>query len=290
MGGIFILRRYKGKHEAESRFNGWRVIQVLATFVGITCCIALILSFSIEQPVPKIEADGWNDVVDDVDGIFEPEATVMLAALDSNFGVEVIPMAPAVKYETLEAPEASHEMSLKPTPLVYIREVQEEAAVPEMTVLMPSRPDTLAAPDAPHLNLTEKQARTAWTVWDFMISEGFSEEIAAGFVGDIYRESSLDPEALSEVGCYGLIQWVDSRLYELRAMANYQTVEVQLEFIMIELNGSESYACEKISAATTVAEATSAIAKYYERCAWSAEEEQLRIDYAEFFFEQMAGF
>lgn len=126
-------------------------------------------------------------------------------------------------------------------------------------------------------------------IWNFLISKGFTKEQTAGIMGNIRRESSnFDPTAFnSHGGAYGIIQWKSGRKNNLKAYAKkngkkYSDLELQLNFIMEELNGTEKKAMKKIKDVTgsgvqAVKDAALVWNRYYER---SGESAKLRQNYA----------
>lgn len=109
-------------------------------------------------------------------------------------------------------------------------------------------------------------------IWNFFISQGFTPEQAAGFLGNFSVETggTFDP-GTEQVGGngYGIAQW-DDRRTTLEAYAQQQgqpvdSLELQLDFVMHELKGSESAAYELIKATETVTQAWEIISRYYER-------------------------
>jgi len=153
----------------------------------------------------------------------------------------------------------------------------------------PPRPTIIMAPDAPDLKLTTAQVTTAWLVYDILHEAGdLSPEQIAGFIGNFYRESSLNPTAVNKKRThYGLAQWGGSRWRALRSWAEHHKTETQMQFLLSELSGTESKANTKIRAAETVQDAAIAIAKHYERCALPEAEKKIRIKYAQSFYDQM---
>lgn len=116
----------------------------------------------------------------------------------------------------------------------------------------------------------------------FFVSQGFTPEQAAGIVGNFRRESGekdLNPEALNSIGAYGIAQWLGGRLQNLISFANgkQSSLEVQLKFVMHELQGAEKSAYEKMQDVKTpegansaqqletVNKAAAVWAKFYER-------------------------
>lgn len=121
-------------------------------------------------------------------------------------------------------------------------------------------------------DVTLEGKNNAEKIWNFFISEGFTPKQAAGFLGNFSVETggTFDP-GTEQIGgnAYGIAQW-DDRRATLEAYAREKgepvdSLELQLDFVMHELNGSESAAYAQIKAANTVEEAWKAVSYHYER-------------------------
>lgn len=120
---------------------------------------------------------------------------------------------------------------------------------------------------------------------DYIVSElverGLPQHIATGFALNFQDESGLNPginEANPIVegsrGGFGLAQWTGPRRralesYAAQRGANIADPELQLDFLMTELQGPESGAWQKIQAAGTPGEAGAAIVNAFLRPAES---------------------
>lgn len=131
-------------------------------------------------------------------------------------------------------------------------------------------------------------------IWNFFIEQGFTPEQAAGFLGNFHVETggTFDP-GIEQVGgnAFGIAQWDDRRI-TLEAYAREKgqpvdSLELQLDFVMHELRGSESAAYESIKATKTVEEAWKAVSYNYERPAEPANPE--RGKWAQVYFEKFSG-
>ena len=133
-------------------------------------------------------------------------------------------------------------------------------------------------------------SENAEKVWNFFISKGFTPQQTAGILGNFEHESGMNPEQ-EQIGgpAVGLAQWEGGRRTNLESFggANYKTLEVQLDFVMQELEGPEGLAYSKIKEETDVPGATISWLDYYERAGVRAEE--LRIQYAEDFFSRFGS-
>lgn len=109
-------------------------------------------------------------------------------------------------------------------------------------------------------------------IFCFFVNNGYTEEQAAGFVGNFYVESGgFKLDAVGDGGSsFGLAQWQGSRRTALEALANrlnkpVTDLGVQLQHVINELNGVESAAKASIKSARSVIAATDAICYDYER-------------------------
>lgn len=118
---------------------------------------------------------------------------------------------------------------------------------------------------------------------DYLVKKGMTPAQAAGVVGNLLQESTLNSGAHNKAeGAYGLAQWRGSRLSDLQSFAASQgksidDVNTQLDFIMHELKGKESKAGQMLFASKTADEAAFNFGKYYER---PKTVEQSRLSYA----------
>lgn len=93
------------------------------------------------------------------------------------------------------------------------------------------------------------QSEAERRAFDYFVSEGYTPAQAAGIVGNLVRESNLNPNAINpnDAGygrdSIGLAQWNRERLTNLQGFAatqgtNYRDFDTQLKFINHELRGS----------------------------------------------------
>lgn len=114
--------------------------------------------------------------------------------------------------------------------------------------------------------------RNATVALKYFISKGWSEEQAAGIVGNLQQESFADLKinAVGDNGnAYGIAQWHPPRQEIFKTVfgkdirqSNFQE---QLEFINWELNNSEKVAGNILKATTTTEQAAWVVDRYYER-------------------------
>ena len=129
----------------------------------------------------------------------------------------------------------------------------------------------------------------AETIFNFFVANGFTQEQAAGWVGNFSVEvgPNLDPDTLNpnDKGkpSFGLAQWRGDRYQNLidwasEQDADYKSMEAQLGFTLYELTSSERRAANKISETTSAIEAARTIDKYFERSDGTHRER--RVEYA----------
>lgn len=120
-------------------------------------------------------------------------------------------------------------------------------------------------------------------IWNWLINQGFSNQAAAGIMGNMQQECSFNPHAYQSgpdqeeapppqgegSAGYGLCQWTGSRTQKLIEYAASKgkssgDLETQLEYMMIEAR--ESGIIDKMNAAQTPEEAATIWGKEFERC------------------------
>lgn len=116
----------------------------------------------------------------------------------------------------------------------------------------------------------------AMLIMDKLVTQySYSPKLAAALCGNMFSESKLNPTKTSPLGYYGLIQWGDPRLPKLKKLPDWQTIDGQLKFIDIELNGSYFTKTSPVKSLITtnisVEDAADIITKNYERTTPSAQ-------------------
>lgn len=114
-------------------------------------------------------------------------------------------------------------------------------------------------------------------ILDGLIRRGMNPVQAEAFVWNFKDESGLNP-GINEIapvvpgsrGGFGLSQWTGPRRRALEAYAASQgrpvdDADLQLDFLMTELQGPEKSAWDRISAAQTTPEAAAAVVNYFLR-------------------------
>lgn len=110
-------------------------------------------------------------------------------------------------------------------------------------------------------------------VWDYLRNAGYTEIQTAGIIGNLYQESGLNPTRIESNGeGIGLVQWSFGRKKQLKDYAaskgkEWTDLNVQLEFLVKELNSSQFYSSYKktFNNPYSVAEATEAFCWGFER-------------------------
>lgn len=102
----------------------------------------------------------------------------------------------------------------------------------------------------------------------FYISQGWTPEQALGIVGNLLRESGLNPNAVGDGGkAFGLAQHHPDRQARAKKLYGdeWKTFENQLKFINWELNNTEKSAGDKLRASKGVWEAGRVVSDDFER-------------------------
>jgi|TARA_R100000482_G_scaffold40063_1_gene13753 hypothetical protein len=111
-------------------------------------------------------------------------------------------------------------------------------------------------------------------IFNFFTCNGFTAYQAAGFVGNFYAESSLDPKKVNpnDKGekSEGLAQWRADRRERLISYSKeynlpYDSLTAQLNYVLHELDSTENNALGEIKSSGTVKDAATAICRFYER-------------------------
>ena len=102
----------------------------------------------------------------------------------------------------------------------------------------------------------------------FFTNKGYKDYQVAAIVGALIAESNLLPTSTltdstgKTQGTLGIAQWRGDRQTALKQKSGFDTLNVQLNFILEEFTGSESAAGRALSNASTFAQAVVAMAKY----------------------------
>lgn len=134
------------------------------------------------------------------------------------------------------------------------------------------------------------------TAYAFLQDKGFDDREASAIIGNLKQESQLNPKALNESsGAYGIAQWLGGRKEQLLQNAFYSgssvgdvklELDVQLNYLWTELQGSERAAYDALKAAETTDVGRLAIifGEAFER--YGEGEEGKRAEFAENIFSQ----
>lgn len=104
-----------------------------------------------------------------------------------------------------------------------------------------------------------------------LVDRGMPEHIAHGFAMNFKDESNFDPSALGDDGnALGVAQWNGPRKRALESFAESRggsatDLEVQLDYLMVELESTQKNAWDKISSTSNANDAAVAILNHFER-------------------------
>lgn len=133
----------------------------------------------------------------------------------------------------------------------------------------------------------------AMQIMDYFVEKGLTAQQAAGIVGNMQRESGLNP-GIQEYGSgigFGLVQWSFDRRNQLTSFANSvgkpaSDMNTQLDFVWKELNTTERSTLDAFKANPNMSagEAARVFSQKYERPGVIAMGE--RVGAAEYFYQQ----
>lgn len=151
--------------------------------------------------------------------------------------------------------------------------------------------------------LTTEKEKNAWAVWQFLKSKGYSEQAAAGILGNMEQESGIMPD-IDEGGGgpgYGLVQWTSpiagesGRAYVQRLLGqagisgDYRNITTQLKLLDWHMHNGQyipsaayPYSVAQFKALTDIGTATMAFEANFERPAVTHPE---RIPMARYWYE-----
>ncbi|HAP5617338.1 peptidoglycan DD-metalloendopeptidase family protein [Enterococcus faecalis] len=151
--------------------------------------------------------------------------------------------------------------------------------------------------------LTTEKEKNAWAVWQFLKSKGYSEQAAAGILGNMDQESGIMPD-IDEGGGgpgYGLVQWTSpiagesGRAYVQRLLAqagisgDYRNITTQLKLLDWHMHNGQyipsaayPYSVAEFKALTDIGTATMAFEANFERPAVTHPE---RIPMAQYWYD-----
>lgn len=124
--------------------------------------------------------------------------------------------------------------------------------------------------------------KNAKMMWDYLIQLGFTEQAAAGVLGNAIQESSCDPNAHTNgTDYYGTFQWASTGSFASpkemgrwewcqswcnSAGVDYKTIDGQVKFMMYEFPGQGSkVTLGELASSTDIELVTEAFVAWYER-------------------------
>jgi hypothetical protein len=110
------------------------------------------------------------------------------------------------------------------------------------------------------VSFVEKPSSNRDHIWNYLIENGFTDEQAAGIMGNLRQEHGFQTSG------DGLAQWMGGRKSKLMRMKNPYSLSTQLDFLVkVELAGSYSHVNKLLKKCNTVVEATTVFCNRYER-------------------------
>jgi hypothetical protein len=99
------------------------------------------------------------------------------------------------------------------------------------------------------------------TAVQFFRNKKYTDFQIAALLGGLLQESGLKPTN-SNGNAYGIAQWLGDRLKKLKRLKGWDTLNVQLEFIVSEFKDDEKIAGDRLKSSTSLEEAITAAALY----------------------------
>lgn len=112
--------------------------------------------------------------------------------------------------------------------------------------------------------------------WEFL-SKHFTREQTAGIMGNLRQEHGFKTSDVP--GGLGIAQWMGNRRANLIARGDYLNINVQLQFLLDELNGPEKRAGDALRASVSVEQATLAFSHLFERCGVCRDDNRIKYAY-----------
>jgi hypothetical protein len=110
------------------------------------------------------------------------------------------------------------------------------------------------------VSIVENPSSNRDRVWNYLIENGFTDEQAAGIMGNLRQEHGFQTSG------DGLAQWMGGRKAKLMRMKNPYSLSTQLHFLVkVELAGGYSHVNTMLKKCKTVEDATVVFCNKYER-------------------------
>jgi hypothetical protein len=101
------------------------------------------------------------------------------------------------------------------------------------------------------------------TAVNFFLNKGYTDFQTAALVGGFILESNMNSNAINpNGGAYGIAQWLGSRQKQLKQKPNFNTLLVQLNYVIEEFNNDERESGIKLKSSPTFESAVAAAASY----------------------------
>lgn len=109
--------------------------------------------------------------------------------------------------------------------------------------------------------------------WFYLRNQGFSREQTAGIMGNLQQEHGFQTSG------DGLAQWTGGRKARLMAMNDPYSIYTQLDFLMVELNGSYRAVKNNLLASTSIDQAVIIFQDQFERCGVCMQTRRIQFAY-----------
>ena len=196
-----------------------------------------------------------------IDGKFGRETLAAVNAFQKDYGLEITDM---ITPEVLTAMKDPTKINLNPqeNDPTTVKKLEDKGIIePDANFILPLKGRKYEG----------NQQITSNDVVKFFVNKGLKPWQAAGIAGNMKSESNFKTGTIGDGGTsMGLAQWHDNRLYRLNDFAKQAdqpitNPDVQLKYLMSELEGREKRAYAALKATTTAPEAGVSFMKNFER-------------------------
>lgn len=184
----------------------------------------------------------------------------------------------ALVLSTLALPVEKEEPPVAETKQVTTQQVEKkvEPIMDTPKEVLPEPAPVVEQQPAPTQSITTPSENES-IAWNFLISQGFTRNQTAGIMGNLQQEHGFNTSDVP--GGLGLAQWIGARRSNLVAKGDYLNVNVQLNYLMEELNGTEIAAKNAVLAYDNVESATIAFQNKFERCGKCMQSQRIMYAY-----------
>jgi len=193
--------------------------------------------------------------------------------------IQLLIVAVAVTFSLLTIPieAAQPPVANEPPAIVAVQEEKKVEPIVETPKEVTPEPAPVVEQQIAPTQSNTTPSENESIAWNFLISQGFTRNQTAGIMGNLQQEHGFNTSDVP--GGLGIVQWTSGRRAALINKGNYLDINVQLNYLMEELNGSESGAKAAVLAYDGVESATIAFQNKFERCGTCMQSQRIMYAY-----------